>query len=48
VPQLYERLGDGLDEQSRAADVDARPLGRAWADLGEHVGVDPARVAGAG
>src|SRR5215813_8517689 len=45
VPEVYQRLGRGLDERRRAADVDARPFGRTRADLREHRRVDAARIA---
>src|SRR6266550_3534586 len=46
VAEVHQRLGHGLDEGCRAADVDVRPLLWARADLGQHAGVDAARVAG--
>src|SRR5256886_74015 len=46
VPQVHQRLGHSFHEGRRAADVDTRPLGWARADLGQHVGIDAARVAG--
>src|SRR5436190_5621142 len=40
VSEVHQCLGHGLDEWRRAADVDARLLGWARADLGQHAGVD--------
>src|SRR5260370_37883569 len=45
VPQVHQRLGHSFDERRRAAHVDARPLGGAWADPRPHVGSDTARGA---
>src|ERR687895_1419377 len=45
VPEVYQRLRHGLHERRRTAHVDARPLGRAGADLGQHLRVDAARLA---
>src|SRR6266516_860592 len=44
VAEAHQRLAHGLDAWRRAADVAARPLGWARADLGEHTGVDAARI----
>src|SRR5918998_951176 len=44
VPELYERLGGGLDKRGRTADVDTRPLRLARADPGQHLGVDASGV----
>src|SRR5918998_6656891 len=46
VPELHEYLGGGLDEWRRAADIHGWDLGGARADLGEHLGVHTARIAG--
>src|SRR5207248_1273297 len=45
VPEADERRRHSLDERRRAADVDVRALGGIEADLGQHLGVDAARVA---
>src|SRR6188508_1959559 len=44
VPEVHERFCDGLGERGRTADVDARPLGWARADFGQHLGVDQTRM----
>ena len=45
VSEPDERLGHRLDERRRPARVETRLLGGRRRDLGEHLGVDTARVA---
>src|SRR5262249_32776298 len=44
VAEADERLRDGLHEWCRTADVDVWAVAGARADLGQHLGVDPACV----